>query len=191
MNTVILILGAVVLVGALFVVIPSMMSAYLRFRGRRVITCPERLTPEGVEIDTARATLSAIAGSPRLRLSDCSRWPERSRCGQQCLAEIEASPEGCLIRNILSRWYAGKRCALCGTDVSRAAWSVHRPALMDAERRTIEWSAVPGEEIYEIFSTHQPVCWNCHIAETFRREHPDLVVERPARPGAHPGAGVL
>ena len=28
--------------------------------------------------------------------------------------------------------------------------------------------------------THLPVCWNCHIAESFRREHPELVVDRPA-----------
>jgi hypothetical protein len=24
-----------------------------------------------------------------------------------------------------------------------------------------------------------PVCWNCHIAQTFRRVHPELVVVRP------------
>ena len=27
----------------------------------------------------------------------------------------------------------------------------------------------------------EPVCWNCHIAESFRREHPDLVTDRDNR----------
>jgi hypothetical protein len=27
--------------------------------------------------------------------------------------------------------------------------------------------------------THLPVCWDCYIAQTFRLEHPDMVVFRP------------
>jgi hypothetical protein len=26
---------------------------------------------------------------PHLRLSECSRWPERQGCGQECLSQIE------------------------------------------------------------------------------------------------------
>lgn len=29
--------------------------------------------------------------------------------------------------------------------------------------------------------SHQPVCWNCHIVQTFRREHPEMIVERKER----------
>jgi hypothetical protein len=32
-----------------------------------------------------------------------------------------------------------------------------------------------------VLSTHLPVCWDCHIARRFRREHPALVVDRPRR----------
>ena len=39
-----------------------------------------------------------------------------------------------------------------------------------------------GEQLPEIFATHQPVCWNCHIAESFRRLHPELVTDRPLEP---------
>jgi hypothetical protein len=31
----------------------------------------------------------------------------------------------------------------------------------------------------EVFLTYAPVCWDCHIAETLRREHPELIVDRP------------
>jgi hypothetical protein len=30
----------------------------------------------------------------------------------------------------------------------------------------------------ETMQTHLPVCWNCHIAQEFRREHSELVVDR-------------
>jgi hypothetical protein len=29
-----------------------------------------------------------------------------------------------------------------------------------------------------------PVCWSCHIAESFRRTHPELIVDRPWERGA-------
>jgi hypothetical protein len=29
-----------------------------------------------------------------------------------------------------------------------------------------------------LFSTHKPVCWSCHVTQTFRREFPELVVYR-------------
>ena len=85
---------------------------WLRFRGERVITCPENLRPAGVTVEAGRAvTLGSF------RLADCSRWPERAGCGQQCLAQIAESPEACLVRNILAQWYGGReishsRCGL-------------------------------------------------------------------------------
>ena len=33
----------------------------------------------------------------------------------------------------------------------------------------------------EAMSASLPVCWNCHVAPTFRREHPGLVVDRTNR----------
>ena len=55
----------------------------------------------------------------------------------------------------------------------------HAPALLGPDFRTTEWKGIRPEQLPEIFSTRQPVCWNCHIAETFRRLHPELVTDRP------------
>jgi hypothetical protein len=39
------------------------------------------------------------------------------------------------------------------------------------------------EQLPEGFSTQQPVCWgNRHIAESFRRKHPELVRNRELEP---------
>jgi hypothetical protein len=97
---------------ALFLAV-RLAGVWIRFRGARVITCPENHCPAGVRVDAAHAAATGLSSAPELRLSSCSRWPEKAGCGQECLHEIEASPEECLVRNILVRWYAGKNCAFC------------------------------------------------------------------------------
>ena len=54
----------------------------------------------------------------------------------------------------------------------------HKPALVNQEGITLEWSEISLPTLMAVLKTHRPACWNCHIAQTFRREHPDLVVER-------------
>ena len=154
---------------------------YFRFHGKRLVTCPETNQPAAVEVDTKLTFTEAVTRAHPLRLSECSRWPGRQDCGQQCLNQIESTPEDCLVRNIVSKWYAGRTCVYCRKPITEINWLDQRPALLDPERKTIQWDQIPAERLPEVFSTHAPVCWNCHIAQTFRREHQDLVVERPWR----------
>jgi hypothetical protein len=169
---------------------------YLRFRGKRLVMCPETQKPAAVEVDAKAVAKEAVfgdlalswklraAGKPGLRLRECSRWPEREDCPQNCLSQIEAAPEQCLVRNIVTQWYAERPCVFCGRPIREIDWLEHRPALLSPDRRTVEWSQVPAEKLPDVFQTHAPVCWNCHVAESFRREHPDRVVDRPWGRGA-------
>jgi len=147
-------------------------------RGDRLVTCPETRQPVGVTVDTKHAAWTGIAHTPALRLNTCTRWPERKDCGQKCLAEIAAAADGCLVHNILSKWYADKSCAICGKPIGEIHWSDHRPALLNPERQTVDWTQVRTETLPRTLETHAPVCWNCHIVQTFCHEHPDLVVDR-------------
>ena len=189
MITVTYLLLIIAALAVIFLLLRVVVAAYLKFRGTRVITCPETETPAAVEVDARLAAISAVRGKPELRLTDCSRWPEREGCGQDCLRQIEASPKACLVRSILTQWYQGKACVYCGQSFGEIHWHDHRPALMNAERRTVEWAEVPPEMIREVLATHLPVCWNCHLAESFRREHPELVVDRSWKSEAHIGQG--
>jgi hypothetical protein len=155
--------------------------AYVSFRGQRVVTCPETLQPAGVEVDATHAALTAYRGRLDLRLRTCSRWPERESCGQECLRQIEAAPAECLVRTMLNAFYLGERCAFCGKPFGTIHWHDHKPGLVSPQGRTTEWHEVAAEELPKVLETHRPVCWNCHVAETFRREHPELVVERPEK----------
>ena len=182
MTTAIYVVAALIVLWALYPALSVLFRAYRKFRGTRVVTCPETKAPAAVEMDATHAALSVVlSGRADLRLSDCSRWPERHNCGQECLRQIEESPEDCLVRTMLARWYQGKSCVHCGKPLGEINWLEYKPALMSPEHRTLEWRDILAETLPQVLATHLPVCWNCHIAQTFRRQHLDLFVERPAR----------
>ncbi|MFQ5600981.1 MAG: hypothetical protein ACE5G2_10575 [Candidatus Krumholzibacteriia bacterium] len=176
--TVVYILGAAVLLGALYAFFRTFGRAYWRFRGTRVITCPETEQVAAVHVDAKKAAFAALRGGHSLTLRSCTDWPERSGCGQGCLEQIEVAPEGCLVRTMLANWYEGKKCALCSKPIETLEWYRHKPALMDSERRTFELREIPAEKLPEVLQTHHPVCWNCHVIESLCRKYPDRVVYR-------------
>ena len=153
------------------------LKSYARWRGMRLVTCPESKRAAAVELDAAHAAVLTALGFPRFRLKDCSRWRERGPCEQPCLRQIEQASEDCLVRQIVTRWYEGKRCAYCRKPVSSVDW-LHKPSLRDGRGRTVQWNDVPPENLPEVLATFAPVCWSCHMTETFRRVHPELVLER-------------
>jgi hypothetical protein len=179
-TTIVIIIAVFVLAGGLFVLraVPGL-RAYFRFRGKRLVTCPETHKTEAVDVSAREAGLGAFLNEPTLRLDTCSRWPERKECGQECLQQIEADPEKCLVWNTVAKWYEGKSCVFCHKPIGPLQHLDHAPALLGPDFRTAEWKGIRPEQLPEVFATHQPVCWNCHIAESFRRLHPNLVTDRP------------
>ncbi len=176
-------LVVVVLAAGLFVfrAIPGV-RAYFEYRGKRLITCPETHQAAAVDVAAGEAAVGAFISEPTLHLKECSRWPERQNCGQECLQQIEINPESCLVWNIVSQWYHGKRCELCRKPFGALHHLDHAPALLGPDSKTAEWREFRPENIPQVFSTHKPVCWNCHVTETFRRLHPELVTNRPYEP---------
>lgn len=155
---------------------------YARYRGTRVVTCPETKQPVAVRVDKRHAAATTAAGEPELRLESCTRWPEREHCGQECLSQIEASPERCLVRSILADWYADRFCVFCRKGFGPIHWGDNKPALLTPDRRTIEWEEIPPETLPSVLATHEAVCWNCSVAKTFHDQFPELVTERRPRP---------
>ena len=169
----------IVVVGVLYGLLRRPISEYIRMRGARVITCPDNQQPAAVTVDARHAAVTAASGHEDLRLDSCSRWPEKAGCGQECLRQIEAQPMDCLVKAQVSRWYADKACAVCGKALGEVEWASHTPALRTPDGATLEWSDVRPETMSEVMRTHQAICWDCHVAETFRRQRPDLVLDNP------------
>jgi len=151
---------------------------YLRYRGQRLVTCPETHQAAAVHVNAGKAATTALIGKQEVRLDQCSRWPERRNCGQDCLSQVNADPEHCLVWNIVAAWYKGKSCAYCQKPFEDIHWHDRHPALLSPERVAKQWNEVPPEQLPTIFETYLPVCWNCYIAETYRRQNPDRVLNR-------------
>jgi len=159
-----------------------------RFSGERVIICPETGKQALVEIDVRHAALSSLLGQTDLRLENCWRWPLKQDCGQECLLQLDVAPPECLVRSVLEKWYLGKKCAFCERVFEEIQLIDHKPALLSPEGVTVEWAQIPLSAMNEAMATYLPVCWNCNIAQTFRREHPELVIDRNIRSGSRQSA---
>ncbi|HYV06282.1 MAG TPA: hypothetical protein VFB82_16920, partial [Blastocatellia bacterium] len=140
-------IGLVVVLAAMYFFFAPMAGAFVKFRGKRVIICPETLRAAAVDVDVAHAALTAVAGNPDLRLTTCTRWPERKDCGQECLLQIEISPEGCLARTMLEDWYRGKKCVLCRVEIGEIYWSDHKPAMLSPQGRITECGDISPEQL--------------------------------------------
>jgi hypothetical protein len=179
MSTTVYVLLAVVVVTTLYFGVMYVTRTIRRFRGQRIITCPETAKPAHVEVDAVHAAFTSMVGRPELSLASCSRWPMKQDCGQECLAQLDVAPSDCVVGSVLSKWYRNKECFFCHKHFSEVQWSEHRPALQSPEGVLVKWSDVPLNNLMNVMATHQPVCWDCYIAQSFAREHPELVVYRP------------
>jgi hypothetical protein len=137
-----------------------------------------------VELDAKQAAREAFAHRPQMQLTECSRWPDRKDCGQQCLAEIATAPSGCLVRNIVINWFGEKECVYCGKSIAEVKewWVDHKPALLTPDRQIVTWNEFAAEQLPELFQKCKPVCWSCSATETFRKQHPELVSDRATTP---------
>jgi len=184
-SMILLVMAGIVLFAGILIGLLVAVRTYLRYRGKRLVTCPETRNPAAVHVNAGKAARDVLVGKHvRIHLDQCSCWPERERCGQECLSQIENDSQGCSVWGIAQQWYRGRACAYCRKPIEKIQWHDHRPALLSPEKKTVQWSEIPAEKLPEVFETHLPVCWSCHMAETFRREHPERVVDRPWKRGA-------
>jgi hypothetical protein len=168
----------IVLAAAAVSIVWRVVQRWWKYRGERVITCPENQKPASISLDISHVAVQPFAKSPQLQLSSCSRWPDRAACGQECLRQVEAAPEDCLVRNILVRWYAGKRCVSCGQPFSNVGLAGVKPAVLCADKKSVEWSEIPAERLAETLAGAAPICFACHLGSTLVQTHPELALDR-------------
>jgi hypothetical protein len=174
---VIVLLAAVVCAWAAWDVARALRIAR-RLRGPRVVTCPETGRPAVVAFDVRHAIASGLGErAARLRLRACSRWTERGPCSEPCMCEAAAPAS--TPRAIVEETMKGQPCAFCRKPIEQVAFLDHYPALLQSDGTTIAWPDVPLERLRDSIQSQRPVCWNCHVTETFRRSYPELVTDRP------------
>lgn len=158
------------LIGAiLLVALPLGVSlqAYLRNRGRRRVICPDNGDSVTVELDNKYAFSTALRGQEHDRLHTCTRWPEKGDCGQECLAQVNPSPEN--IERLLQKWYHGKTCVICDRALTPADWRRSRLALLNEHQKLFELRHMHLDELPSVLDQMAPLCWNCHQEERARQ----------------------
>lgn len=185
MTSIGIVVATALVLAALFVLGRYLVRAYSRYRDSKIITCPESGDAAIVEVDAVHAALTSLVGEPDIRLQNCWRWPLHQDCGQECLTQLTVAAPECLVSGVLKRWYDNKECVYCGKPFEEVHWIDHRPALKSPDGKLVEWREVPIEDIQTVMSTYTPVCWDCHTAQSFRRDHPEMVVYRPWQGGIH------
>lgn len=155
------------LVGVLVVVYACVaFAAYLRVRGPRLVL-PEAEQP-WVYGEAGHAVVADRAeGSGGLR-------DDLAHAGRTAAA---ANTDG---GAILRRWFAGKACTICEKTIPPIHRIEQHPGLMTSDHDVITWEQiVHDEQLTASLESHLPVCANCLMAETFRRQFPELVLDRP------------
>lgn len=170
------IVGAVILIG---LPVGFSLQSYYKNRGRRAIICPENHQPADVEADSKFAFRTALRGQEHTRLESCSRWPQMHECGQECLAQIDPTPEN--IERLLKKSYEGKACGLCGRLLNPADWQRGRLALLDDNFKLVEMRDIDLEQLQTAVDSMRPLCWTCHQEEKQRHPRPHRILkgERP------------
>lgn len=150
-------------------------SLWRRLRGDRIVTCPENGQSAVVRIDVALAVTSD-SGSAPAPLDSCSRWPEHGDCDQLCAGDAQQpwSSASAMVK----AWAKGRTCVSCGGPLAEPRFSGHHIALLEPAGMTREWVDIASDRLPLALATCLPVCWNCHLAATFRRLHPELVTDR-------------
>jgi hypothetical protein len=164
-------------------IIPAVL-AIRRLAGTRLVTCPATRDVAAVGFDRTHAVKTALAHyEAEPQLGRCSLWPGLYGCDQACLTE--ALKPDTDVTTFVEHWRSGRRCVLCRTLLVDSPFVGHHFALRSANGMTTEWPDLPPQALPEALRTRLPVCWNCHIAESFRRDFPHLVTDREH--GASPG----
>lgn len=68
------------------------LEIYHRFRGNRAVTCPTTKQHVAVSFDARHAAITGSVAEPDLRLANCTLWPARARCDQDCIPEALRAP---------------------------------------------------------------------------------------------------
>ena len=164
--------------GAFIIVGPPValsLQDYYKNRGRQPVACPDSGEAVEVEVDRKFAFWTALRGQEHSRLQSCTRWPEKGDCGQECLEQINPSPEN--IERLLTKWYEGKSCAICTRALSPSDWRRSRLALLNEQHKLFELRDMYLEELQQTLQNMRPLCWNCHQEERTRQAVPQRVLK--------------
>ena len=157
---VIFFVGAAILVG---LPVAATLQSYFKNRGRRRVICPDDRHAAEVEVDPKFALRAAMQGKELARVETCTHWPENGACGQECLAQVEATPKN--LDRLLTKWFDGKPCSVCGRLLTSADWRFGRMGFLKEDFKLVEMRQLDLDNLGSVAQPTRPLCWSCHQRE--------------------------
>lgn len=91
----------------------------------------------------------------------------------------KANPHDAATTAQLKHFFEGKVCAACSRPIPPVHLGDLRPGLLNARtQEEIAWDDIPTTNLSATLEDHAPICSHCLVVEGFRRQHPELVVDR-------------
>jgi hypothetical protein len=75
--------------GAVFVVLPTVLTTFFEYRRPKSVQCPELGRAAEIGVDAGKAARTSLLGRLRLRVESCTFWPARRGCDQACVKSLE------------------------------------------------------------------------------------------------------
>jgi len=170
-------LGAAILIG---LPLTATLQTYFKNRGPKPVTCPDDGKAADVEVDRKFALQAAMQGKDKMRVGSCSHWPENGKCGQECLVQVESTPEN--IERLLTRWLDGKACNACGRLLTPADWRQGRMGFFDDNFKLVEMRDLDLDNLGAVAPPTHPLCWKCHQEERERHLRPHRILKGERQP---------
>ena len=164
---VIFFIGAAVLVG---LPLTATLRTYFHNRGRRRVVCPEDRQRAEVELDPKFALQTAMRGREESQVGTCTHWPENGACGQECLAQVEATPDS--LERLFKKWFDGKACAICSRTLTASDWRFGRAGFLNEQGKLVDLRQIDLSELGSLDEPKRPLCWTCHQQEKQRQAAP-------------------
>jgi hypothetical protein len=92
---------------------------------------------------------------------------------------VKSNPHDAATTAQLKHFFEGKPCASCSRPIPPVHAGELRPGLLNPDtHQGIGWDDIPAANLSTTLASHKPICSNCMVIETFRQQHPELVVDR-------------
>lgn len=87
METPLITIGAIIALALFAVLIPVAFHTFQRYRNKRVLKCPETDELAEVDIDAPRAAFYSALGKQLLKVRNCTLWPKKKGCDEECIRQ--------------------------------------------------------------------------------------------------------
>jgi hypothetical protein len=84
-------LAMILVIGAIYVMLPVALGAYVHFSKPIKVICPKTHEAALITLNARRAAFASAIGRTKLDVTGCSRWPQDSGCGRECASQVEHS----------------------------------------------------------------------------------------------------